>query len=382
MYGAEAVILNLARTLKEGPDSCVLGVFSNTSNLNLELHEIAKSEGIESHTIPCKGQIDRKAITRIRELAKREVADIVHAHGYKADIYAYVAMRASGVPLVSTCHNWIDNDRKTGLYGFLDRLILRRYAQVVSVSEDVRQRLLGSGVNSHKIRMIRNGIDLQPFDGAFAVVKEELGWNGCLLVGLIGRLSPEKGVDIFMHAAARVLVECPDAKFIVAGDGPDRSGLDALIDKLRISESVRLLGRRNDMPALYASLDVMVSASRREGLPIAILEGMASRLPVVATAVGEVPSVIQPGRTGALVPPENPESLAAAIKTLLQDSVRREKLGDAAKLLIQKEYSAARMTAEYLRVYEEAITLASKGNHRHIYSSVSPHGTSPSATNS
>jgi len=118
---------------------------------------------------------------------------------------------------------------------------------------------------------------------------------------------------------------------------------------------VRLLGRRDDMPSLYASLDVMVSASRQEGLPIAILEGMASRLALVATAVGEVPAVILDGRTGVLVPAEAPELLAEAIIELLRDPAKRERLGSAARQLVEDKFSAERMTADYLRVYEEAI---------------------------
>jgi glycosyltransferase involved in cell wall biosynthesis len=115
-----------------------------------------------------------------------------------------------------------------------------------------------------------------------------------------------------------------------------------------------MLGRCDDMPALYASLDIMVSASRREGLPIAILEGMASRLPLVATTVGEVPTVIQDGRTGMLVPVEEPDLLAAAILELLRDSAKREQFGSAARQLVEDDFSAERMTADYLRVYEEA----------------------------
>jgi glycosyltransferase involved in cell wall biosynthesis len=354
MYGAEAVILNMSRTLNEGPHRSMLGVFSNSSNPNLQLHENATKEGIESHLILCDGQIDRKAITRIRELVQRTGADVVHAHGYKADIYAYIALRASGVSLVSTCHNWLDDDWKTSSYGILDRLILRGYARIVAVSEDVQHRLLKSGVRADKVSMIKNGIDLRPFDRAPAAVRHELGWDAYQIVGLVGRLSVEKGVDIFLQAAARVLAQCPDAKFVVAGDGPDRAGLDALIDKLGIREPVRLLGRCNDMPALYASLDIMVSASRREGLPIAILEGMASRLPLVATTVGEVPTVIQDGRTGMLVPVEEPDLLAAAILELLRDSAKREQFGSAARQLVEDDFSAERMTADYLRVYEEA----------------------------
>lgn len=374
MYGAEAVILNMSRILNDGPHRSLLGVFSNSSNPNLQLHESATKQGIESYLIPCGGQIDRKAITSIRELVQRTGADVVHAHGYKADTYAYLALRASGVPLVSTCHNWLDNDRKALFYGVLDRFILRGYAQVVVVSEDVRKRLLKSGVAVSKVSMIRNGIDLRPFDRASAAVKDELGWSGCPLVGLVGRLSVEKGVDIFLRAAKRVLAHCPDAKFVVAGDGPDRAELDMLIDRLGIRQSVRMLGRCDDMPAFYASLNVMVSASRKEGLPIAILEGMASRIPLVATAVGEVPTVIQDDHTGALVPAEDPELLAAAIIELLRDPEKRARLGSAARQLVENEFSAKRMAADYLRVYEEAIMAVAKSGERRIGFSFVPRG--------
>jgi glycosyltransferase involved in cell wall biosynthesis len=374
MYGAEAVILNLSRTLNEGPHRSMLGVFSNSSNPNLQLHESATKEGIESYLIPCNGQFDRQAITRIRELVQRTGADVVHTHGYKADIYAFFALRASRVSLISTCHTWYDNDRKVFFYGALDRLILRGYARVVAVSEDVRQRLVKSGVKANHVSMIKNGIDLRPFDRASAAVKDALGWSGCPLVGLIGRLAVEKGVDIFLRAAASVLAHCPETKFVIAGDGPDRAELETLIDQLGIRDPVRMLGRCDDMPALYASLDIMVSASRREGLPIAILEGMASRLPLVATAVGEVPTVIQDGRTGVLVPAEDPESLAAAIIELLGDPAKRERLGSAARQLIEDEFSAERMTDDYLRVYENATAVAAKGSERRDGFSVAPRG--------
>jgi glycosyltransferase involved in cell wall biosynthesis len=374
MYGAEAVILNLSRTLNEGPHRSILSVFSNSTNPNLQLYENAAKESIDSYLIQCNGQIDRRVITSIRELVQRTGADVVHAHGYKADIYAYFALRGSGVSLISTCHTWYDNDRKVSLYGSLDRLILRGYARVVAVSEDVRQRLLKSGVKANKICMIKNGIDLRPFDGASAVVRQELGWDAYQIVGLVGRLAVEKGVDIFLHAAARALVERPETKFVIAGDGPDRAEMEALIDKLGIRDHVRMLGRWADMPALYASLDIMVSASRREGLPIAILEGMASRLPLVATAVGAVPTVIQDGRTGVLVPAENPEPLAAAIVDLLRDPGSRQQLGSAARQLVEDEFSAGRMTADYLRVYADAIAAESKGRERRVAPSVASRG--------
>ncbi len=142
MYGAEAVILNLSRTLNERAHSSVLGVFSNSANPNLQLHEAATKEHIESHLIPCTGQIDRTVIASIRDLAARTNADIVHAHGYKADIYSYIALRRSAIPLISTCHTWYDNDLFVSLYGMADRMVLRNFAAIVAVSDEVKLRLL------------------------------------------------------------------------------------------------------------------------------------------------------------------------------------------------------------------------------------------------
>jgi glycosyltransferase involved in cell wall biosynthesis len=360
MYGAEAVILNLSRALNEGGHCSMVGVFSNAANPNMQLHERAMEEGIESYEIACAGQIDRATIAAIRELAVRTRADVVHAHGYKADIYVYLALRRAGIAMVSTCHTWYDTDWMLTFYGKVDRLVLRKFARVVAVSDEVRQRLLQAGVRAERIDLVRNGIDLRPFDGAVATLREEFE-AGTLIVGLVGRLSWEKGIEIFLETAARVLVDVPDAKFVVVGDGPDGEKLEALIDTLKIRGSVRMLGRREGMPSVYASLDVMVSSSRQEGLPMAILEGMASGLPLVAAAVGEVPTLVLDGRTGVLVAAGDVEALAAGIVELLRDAEKRARLGAGARRLIEEEYSAGRMTADYLRVYEAAVSGSAGG---------------------
>ena len=216
----------------------------------------------------------------------------------------------------------------------------------------LKRKLLNAGVPENKIHLIRNGIDLRPFDNAQPSLRNESIKVKSPIVGLIGRLSIEKGVDIFLEAAARILTEQPSTKFVVIGEGPDRDKLESLIDNLKIRNSVSLLGRRTDMPSVYASLDIMVSSSRQEGLPIAILEGMASRLPIVATAVGEVPTLISTGQTGVLVPPQDISSLASATVSLLQNPAERQRLGSVARQLIEDEFSASRMTSDYLRIYE------------------------------
>jgi glycosyltransferase involved in cell wall biosynthesis len=313
-------------------------------------------------------------IASIRELATRTNADVVHAHGYKADIYGYFALRGSGVPLVSTCHTWYDNNLLTSLYGAADRFVLRKYARVVAVSNEVKQRLLKSGVRGEDIHLVRNGIELSPFDNAVPSLREDLLPDRTPIVGLVGRLSWEKGIDIFLRAAARVLGEFPNARFVVVGEGPDKDKLEQLVDELNIRGNVSMLGHRDNMPSVYASLDVMVSSSRQEGLPMAILEGMASSLPLVATAVGEVPTVVLDGRTGVLVPAEDLDSLTAGILKLLRDPALRKRLGAAARQRVEEEYSSARMTADYLGVYAEAIEAVKKGREHRIEPSAASQG--------
>lgn len=360
MYGAEAVILNMSRALNKGPHRSMLGVFSNSSQPNLQLHQAAAREGIESHLISCDGQMDRSVPASLRTLVKQTGADVVHAHGYKADVYLSFLLRRLRTPVVSTCHTWYDNDIFVRLYGALDRLALRRFAGVVAVSSEVERRLLHAGVPRHRVRLIRNGIDLDPFDRRRHPTSGERDASSGLTVGLVGRLSREKGIDLFLRAAASVLVQMPSTRFVVVGDGPDRAALEQLIGELGIGHRASLLGRREDMPSVYASLDVMVSASRQEGLPVALLEGMASGLPLVATAVGAVPSVIREGQTGILIPPENAELLASSILELLRDAPMRQRFGAAARTLIEDEFSADRMTSEYLHLYEEVVAEASR----------------------
>ena len=348
MYGAEAVILNMSGSLRDSGHRSVLGVFANSDNPNVQLHERALAEGIESYLIPCSGQVDLTVMAKIRELVKQTNADVVHSHGYKADIYVYFGLRKTATPYVSTCHTWYDNNLLVTLYGLVDRLVLRRYAGVVAVSDEVKQRLLKSGVKNNKIFLINNGIDTRPFDGATPTLRE--GRQGKKpTVGLVGRLSTEKGVDLFLHAAAVVSSAIPEAMFLVIGDGPDRAQLDSLIDNLNLRGSAFLLGRRDDMPSVYASLDVMVSASRKEGLPIAILEGMASRRAIIATAVGEVPTIIQHGDTGILIPSEDSNAISEAIIKLLEDDASRDRMGTAARQSVEDRFSAKRMTADYLQ---------------------------------
>ncbi len=354
MYGAEAVILQLAGTMTRwGPgDESTLGIFDNRANPNEEFRLVAVRAGLNVEPIVCRGQVDRTVPARIRAVAEATGADVVHAHGYKADLYCWAGLRGRGVPLVSTCHTWYDNGPALRVYGVLDRAVLRGFAGVVAVSAEVRERLLAAGVAAERISLIPNGIDPKPYAAAAPGSGEG---GGGPVVGLVGRLAPEKGVDVFVRAAALVRARLPEARFVVYGEGPGRGALEALVLELGIGEAVALSGRQENMPAAFASMDVMVSASRQEGLPMALLEGMASGRAIVATAVGEVPTVLAHERTGVLVGSEDVAAMAAAIEDLLRRPERRRVLGEAARQEVQERFSAEAMTGRYREVYATAI---------------------------
>lgn len=355
MYGAEAVILNLSRTLNEQGHASLIGIFSNSANPNLQLHERALSEGIESHLIPCNGQLDRTVSASIRALAIQTQADLIHAHGYKADVYAYLAMRKTLIPLVSTCHTWYDDSALLWIYGALDRSILRRYQAVVAVSEEVRQRLLHAKVDPDRIHFVRNGIDLRPFTNAIPSLRHLALAEG-LLVGWVGRLTHDKGPDVFLRAIAQLRPEFPTARYLMVGEGPYRPQVERLIGDLAIGEIVHLLGQRSDMPGVYASCDFMVSSSRLEGLPMAILEGMAAGRPWIATSVGAIPMAVEDDQNGYLVPAENVDLLAERMGHLLRATADRKRMGSAGRRRTETEFSSKRMSDDYLRIYENVCT--------------------------
>ena len=354
LYGAEAVILNLSEALREHGDQSEIAIFDNQPHPNHELRAAAPQHSIPTHTITCHGQLDLSVPARIRDLARSARADVVHAHGYKADLYTWAALRTSAIPLVSTCHTWYDNSALLRAYGALDRYILQRFPAVIAVSNEVQQRLLSSGITPERVTLIPNGINTRPFSDI-----PQSAPAGPLLVGLVGRLSREKGIDLFLQAAAYVLKDLPETRFQVIGDGPDRPTLEHLLQTLGVADRISLPGRRDNMPAIYASLDVLVSASRQEGLPITLLEAMASGRAILATSVGEVPSLIRHRETGLLIPPNDIDALVTGLKTLLTNPELRQQLGANARHLVQSSFSSQQMTALYRRVYTDVLGASS-----------------------
>jgi glycosyltransferase involved in cell wall biosynthesis len=173
------------------------------------------------------------------------------------------------------------------------------------------------------------------------------------LVGIVARLVPIKAHEVFLRAAAILAAREAGARFLIVGDGERRAELEALSTNLGLGRSVEFLGWRPDLDRVYADLDLVVLCSRNEGLPVALIEAQAAGRPVVATRVGGVPDLVVSGDTGLLVPPDDPDALARAIQSLLDDVEMRDRLGKAGRRRVVPAYNAERLLEDIDLLYRE-----------------------------
>jgi glycosyltransferase involved in cell wall biosynthesis len=353
-YGAESVLLNLANELKRSEHECVLGVFENTQNPNTEVARRAQESGLRTALIPCRGQVDRQAVQAIRSLVQDEKVDLVHTHGYKADMYGYLATRRLGLPLVATCHSWVGQSLSMRLYARLDRVALRHFDCVAAVSEKVAGQLLAGGLKPSRVAKIPNGIPVRDAPSQVRGLRQDT-WGTDPVVGTVGRISREKGLDVLLQAATRICNKHRRVHFVLVGDGPDRPVLERIARQSGLEGNVVFTGAKRDMSGVYESFDVFVQPSLQEGMPMALLEAMAVGVAVVASRVGDIPSVIVNETTGLLVPPGDPGELERALRVLLSDPERRRRMGENARNLVRESFSASRMTQQYLRLYDQVL---------------------------
>lgn len=276
------------------------------------------------------------AVGLMRDL-RRWRADLVHTHLVHADVYG--ALAAGRATLISTKHN--DDPFRAGPFRFVERLIARRAARVICITESLarfnRERV---GLPAEKLEVIHYGMDEPPA----AWAPDELELPEGKIVVAVCRLVPQKGLDVAVEAMAGV-----DATLVVLGEGPERERLEAQAREL----SVRLLlpGRVGDVASVLRRADVLVHPARWEGFGLALLEAMLAGLPVVATRVSSIPEIVVDGETGLLVPPDDPAALRAALERILANP---GELGAAGHERARREFSVARMADRTLEVYAQA----------------------------
>jgi glycosyltransferase involved in cell wall biosynthesis len=269
---------------------------------------------------------DRRAYRMLSELIDARRPAVVHTHMAKAGALGRLAAKRRGIrAIVHTFHGhvlegYFSAPATTAIVA-AERGLARLTDALVAVSPAVRDELLGLGIGSpERWHVIPLGLDLAPLRGSTARRPRARAALGLPpdgpLVGIVGRIVPIKDHDTFFRAARMIVADHPDATFVVAGDGADRARLEPASGRL-LGDRVRFLGWVDDLPTLYAALDVVVLTSRNEGTPVALIEAMAANRPVVATRVGGVPDVIEDGRTGLLAPAGDAPAVAASILSIL-----------------------------------------------------------------
>jgi glycosyltransferase involved in cell wall biosynthesis len=356
-YGAENMLLNLAASQKRmGLCEPRLLLFYNVNQPNEELYRRAMSLGLDVRMLRCEGRADLRAIKEIREYIRTEKIDLIHTHGYKADLYGYLAARTESKPIVATCHNWVGGTAALGIYNRLDRMALRNFSGVAAVSEAVAKQLQEAGIESNKIHAIANGIDIAKFFGAQAVTLGATVGEPVKTILIVARLDLQKGFKYLLEAFSELTSAHPDVRLVIVGEGPDQAAIEALIASLNLKSRIVLAGERGDMPNVYASCDIFVLPSLNEGLPMTVLEAMAAMRPVVASNVGAIPTVIKSGETGLLVEPRDVTGLKSALDLLLSDRALCGRLAIKGHEWVRKNFTSDAMAANYQGMYEKVLT--------------------------
>jgi glycosyltransferase involved in cell wall biosynthesis len=354
-FGVENMLVNLCVALEKHGCASVIGVFRDPLNPHTEIADRARERGLQVEMVPCGGRFDPCAIRQIRKLIRKHHANVIHSHGYKADIYGYTASAFLSVGRIATCHNWLGHSWSMRCYAALDRIILRNFDRVVVVSNPVAQILRRWHVPAKMVSTISNGVEIESFRNAPPTFKGECSANDAPIVGFVGRLVPEKGGAELLRAAQLVLRTLPTTKFAIIGNGSARSEWESLAHDLGIHDRVMFTGVRTDMPGIYASLRMLVLPSLREAMPMCVLEAMAAGTPVIATRVGAVPRLVDHNRTGVLVQPGDVNALAAAITRLLSHPHWSQQLGENGRARVEEHFSADAMARDYLEAYREVL---------------------------
>lgn len=323
-----------------------------------ELNAVPKGNIVQ---LAIRNALDAKSARELSKLVHQNRIQVVHAHMARDyPLAAYASRKNPGSVLVVTRHVLFALNP-------LHRFTLGRAARVIAVSQAVATELSSARIApAEKITVVHNGIDSARFAKARELFDrrkflEECGLPAnCLLVGIVGELSPLKGQGEFLKAAAEVSQHHPNVYFFVAGadhsaDQSNGAALDDLIARLKLTDKVKRVAWMEDIAQLYCALDVFVSASHTESFGLATAEAMACGTAVVSTNTGGALEIIQPGKTGFLVPVGDIENIAEGVMDLLRNRSKRVAMGQAAQKAVASQFDVSRMLEETEKIYRDEL---------------------------
>lgn len=343
--GPEKTIINSPRFLSEmGYQSNCLFLRPPNDPGFESLRERAQHADTQLIEVDDQGKFSRRMVKQVINHARERNVTIWHAHDYKSNLLGLVVNRYHPMRLVTTAHGWVNFDGMTPFYYWLDKkFFLPSYEKIICVSSTVMEQAIAGGTPKSKCVIIDNAIDHHQFSrcrGVDQAKSEDFGFDReQLVIGSIGRLSPEKGFDLLIKAMSELIKKGINVKLVIAGEGPEKNNLQNLIDDLGISDSVSLLGYCQDTISFYEALDIFVLSSHREGLPNVVLEAMAIGVPVVATNVDGVPKIITDGADGLLVPPGDFSEIGKNLSRLIQNPSLRANISKRCVETIREKWS-------------------------------------------
>ncbi len=300
-------------------------------------------------------------IKQLRHLLHELSIDLVHTHGYRSDVITGLAVRQSGIPIVSTCHGFIQSNIKMGVYKYISGFFLKRFSRVLVVSKALQNDVIQMGVDSNKTFLLPNAIKLSNTDSEANLSRQEirkrLDLGNDFVLGYVGRLSTEKGLEFLLKAIGELAIEKEEIsiKALIVGDGPEIENLKELAQELQIQSKIHFIGFQSSVDKWLAAMDTFVLPSITEGTPMALLEAMSNGIPVIASKVGGIPSVIRNEIEGILVPSKSPLHLQEAIQRVYFDQNLRSNLSTNAKNRISEHYNIDRWIKSIEALYEDVI---------------------------
>jgi glycosyltransferase involved in cell wall biosynthesis len=351
--GAERHLLALLPALRSHDVDSAVVLLEDPRRPQKELRGRFEAEGIRVHAIPIHWHIDPALPAELHAVLQGEPFDVLHAHLPHGEVYGEIAMRNfPGRKFVISRHN-DDRFRRWLPLRPVFAPSLRRADRVVAISQAMRRFLIEvEGAPAEKVEVVPYGLDAEAFarsvhPGKF---RKEIGAKDEPIVGFVGRLTRQKGADILLRAFAGVEKSRPDARLILAGDGPDRAALASLAHSLGLRR-VMFIGWRKDAPDILADVSLLAVPSRWEGFGLVALEAMALGKPVIASRVSALPEIVVPEETGLLVPTGDEEGLGRALLALLSDPRQAARMGRAGKERVLKEFPVSKMAQRTAEIY-------------------------------
>jgi glycosyltransferase involved in cell wall biosynthesis len=351
VYGAERWTLALLRHIDATRfPSMIVSIGAKAGSD--EFHRMAVGQNIPAHHIAEPGRLNPRAIIALRRLLLRERIDILHTHGFKADVLGYLARASMPVRLVSTIHGWTAGEGlRIRAYEAISRAFLRRFDRIYPLSPELLSGLARRDFDPSKLYLIPNAVDLDGLDFQFNSRRPD----DALSLLFVGRLCRPKGIFELLNAFARAALPAA-TRLRIVGDGPSRSELETLSRSLGVLDKVDFVGAVASIAPHLERSHGLVLPSYSEGVPRAVMEAFAAGVPVIGTAIPGIEQLVHDGETGLLVPVADVPALQRALERLAGDPGLAGRMTRNARRLVVERFSAQRMARDFEREYSRLCT--------------------------